>query len=166
VKSAIVAVLIVIVMFFFIASMGPFEPKEFVSEREVLNSSSMIFSYNIIRYPTSAEVLQYSGENISMGFVTDPWNIKFGSVIGNGTTVKRFIGIKSSAGKYSRINIRAYGNITPMVGFSKNNFILSENESVAIEVMFDTQNASYGNYSGEIDVVSKTPKYNLLQIIT
>jgi hypothetical protein len=165
-KNAFVAILIIVLIFFFMASIGPFEPRDFVKEREVLNSSSMLFSYNIIRYPTSAEVLEYNGENISMGFVTDPWNIKFGSVIGNGTTVKRYISIRNVVSGYSRVTIKAYGNISPMVSFSRSNFVLTGNESLAIEVLFDTQNASYGNYSGEIDVVSKTPKYDLLQIIT
>jgi hypothetical protein len=146
--------------------MTPFQPKEFVTDMQVINSSSLIFGYKIVRYPTSAEVLSYDGGNLSMGFVTDPWNIKFGSVLGNGTTVKRYISIKNNLEKYSRFSLKAYGNITPMVSFSKNDFVLMQNESAAIEVVFDTGNYSYGNYIGEIDVISKTPKYDLLQIIT
>jgi hypothetical protein len=165
-KNAAVAIAIIVLIFLVIVSIGPFEPKEFVSEKEVLNTSSVLFDYKIIRYPTSGEIISFNGDNIRMGIVTDPWNIKFGSVLGNGSTIKRYISIKNSQGKYSRISLKAYGNITPLVVFSKNNFVLTQNESSVVEILFDTGNSSFGNYTGEIDVVFKTPKYDLLQIFT
>ncbi|MFH1228917.1 MAG: hypothetical protein V1678_00645 [Candidatus Aenigmatarchaeota archaeon] len=165
-KNAAITIAIIVVVFLLIASMGPFEPKEFVNEKEVLNTSSILFNYKIIRYPTSGEIISFNGDNIGLGVVTDPWNIKFGSVLGNGSTIKRYISIKNSQEKYSRISLKAYGNITSLVKFSKNNFVLTENESSAVEIVFDTGNSSYGNYTGEIDVVFKTPKYDLLQIFT
>lgn len=162
-KNEIIILIIILTVFLFVATIEPSEPKEFVNEKTVLNYSNLLFDYKIIKYPTYAEIVPYKGENIDLGIVTDPWNIKFGIIPGNGSYEKRYVSIKNSKESSSRIKLKTYGNITPLVNFSRNEFILNENESAAIEVILYTDSAEFGNYSGEIDVILKTPKYDLLE---
>jgi hypothetical protein len=103
---------------------------------------------------------------VTLGFVTDPWNLKFGIVPGNGSYIRRYINIKNSNEKYDKIKLKVFGNISPLVNFSRNEFVLNENESAVIEVRLKTDSAEYGNYSGEIDLIVKVPKYDFLRILT
>jgi hypothetical protein len=164
-RNEVVAFIVVLAIFLFIATQEPSEPRELVNDKTVSNYSNLLFDYKILRYPTSVEIVSISEENINLGIVTDPWNIRFGSVPGNGSYVKRFISIKSSNSNYSKIRLKAYGNITPLVNFSKNDFALNGNESSAVEVALYTDSAELGNYTGEIDVIAKTPKYEFLKIL-
>lgn len=164
-KEIIIFAIILIFFLFFIATQEPSEPKEFVTDKTILNYSNLFFNYKIIRYPTSVEIVSPLKENVTIGFVTDPWNLNFGIVPGNGSYVKRFIGITNLKEKYNKIKLKTYGNIAPLVNFSKNDFVLNENESVAIEVNLYTDTAEFGNYSGEIDVIVKVSKYDLLKLL-
>ena len=165
-KKEITIAIVILIIFLFIATLDPSGPTELVNEKNISNYSNLFFDYKIIRYPTSAEIIPATEENINLGIVTDPWNIKFGVIPGNGSYVKRYINIKNTNGNYSKIKLKVYGNITPLVNFSKNDFVLNENESVAVEVNLYTESAEFGNYSGEIDVIIKAPKYDFLKIIT
>jgi hypothetical protein len=165
-KKEVTIAIIILIIFLFIATLDPFEPTDLVNEKTISNYSNLFFDYKIIRYPTSAEIVPVTEENINLGIVTDPWNIKFGIIPGNGSYVKRYINIKNMNENFSKITLKTYGNITPLVNFSKNDFDLSGNESVAVEANLYTESAEFGNYSGEIDVIIKTPKYDLLKIIT
>ena len=66
--------------------------------------------------------------------------------------------------KNIKIILKAYGNISPLVVFSKNNFVLEPKEKVSIDVFLHSKDFEPGNYSGEIDVVSQKPIYNFLSI--
>ena len=162
-KEIIIFALLLIVFLIFITREPP-EPKEFVNDKVILNYSNLFFNYKIIRYPTSVEVLPLE-KNINIGMVTDPWNLKFGSVPGNGSSIKRYISITNLKEKYNKIKLRTYGNITPIVNFTEKDFILNQNESAAIEVNLYTDSVEYGNYSGEIDVIIKIPNYDFLKIL-
>ena len=165
-KKEITIAIVILIIFLFIATLDPSGPTELANEKTIANYSNLFFDYKIIRYPTNAEIVPATEENINLGIVTDPWNIKFGIIPGNGSSVKRYINIKNINGNYSKIKLKVYGNITPLVNFSKNDFILNGNESVAVEVNLYTESAEFGNYSGEIDVTIKAPKYDLFKIIT
>lgn len=164
-KNEIIALIILLVAFLFVATLGPPDPKEFASNQSASNYSNLMFNYEIIRYPTGAEIVS-SNDNVSLGFVTDPWNIKFGIVPGNGSYEQRFVSIKNNKAIASRIIMKTYGNITPFVNFSSSDFLLDSGQSSAIEISLYTGSAPFGNYSGEIDVISKTPKYGFLGALT
>lgn len=164
-KKKIIIFAIVLIIFLFILTREPAEPKEFVNDKVVLNYSNLFFNYKIIRYPTSVNIVPFTVENIEVGIVTDPWNLKFGDIPGNGSYVKRYVNVKSFEEKYNIIKLKAYGNITPLVNFSKNDFVLGENESYAIEVNLYTNLFKIGSYNGEIDVIIKVPKYEFLKTI-
>jgi hypothetical protein len=164
-KEIVIAVIIIVlVMFLFISTIEPPEPKDFVNDKTILNYTNIFFNYKIIRYPTSAEIVPTSGGNVNIGMVTDPWNLKFGSLPGNKSFIKRYIGVTNLNEKYNKINLKVYGNITPLVNFSKNSFVLNENESTVVEVNLYSDSANLGNYSGEIDIIIKVPKYEPLRV--
>jgi hypothetical protein len=156
-------VIILFIYLFIIAIQEPAEPTEFVTNKTILNYSNLFFTYKIIKYPTNVEIVSPLKGNVTLGFVTDPWNLNFGIVPGNGSYVKRFISVTNLKEKYNKIKLKTYGNITLLVNFSKNDFVL--NESAAIEVNLYTDTAEFGNYSGEIDVIIKVPKYDLLKVL-
>lgn len=167
-KKEVILIIIaaILIIFLFIVTIEPPEPKDFVIDKVVLNYSNAFFNYKTVRYPTSVSIVPSQEENFDIGFVTDPWNLKFGVAPGNGSYIKRFINVKNLNEGYNKISLKVYGNITPLVNFSKNNFILNENESTVVEVGLYTESAKIGNYTGEIDIIIKTPKYDFLKTLT
>lgn len=163
-KNEIIIAIVILVLFLFVATLEPSDPREMTNEKNISNYSNLFFDYKIIRYPTSVEIVPETEENINLGIVTDPWNIKFGIIPGNGSYAKRYVSINSNDG-YSKIKLKAYGNITPLLNFSKNDFNLNGNESIAVEINLYTNSAEFGNYSGEIDVIIKIPKNELLKVL-
>jgi hypothetical protein len=142
------------------------EPKEFVTNKTFVSDSDIFFKYETSKYPSNAEITSSKNlnESITLGFVVDPWNLNFGIVpSGERNLVKRYIELTNSKNESAKINFKVYGNISPQISFSKNDFILQKNEKISIEVYFHTNDAGIGNYSGEIDVIVKRPKYNFLE---
>ena len=164
-KKEIIIVAIILIIFLFIVNQEPNEPKEFVNVKTVLNYSNVFFNYKIIRYPSSVEIIQPQ-ENVNLGIATDPWNLNFGTIPGNGSYVSRYISVTNLKEKYNKIKLKPYGNITNLLNFSKSDFSLNENESIAVGITLNTGSTEIGNYSGEIDVIIKVPKYDFLRVLT
>ncbi|MEM5773289.1 MAG: hypothetical protein QXL86_03680 [Candidatus Aenigmatarchaeota archaeon] len=142
----------------------PYQPKGFVENMTFEKHSDLFFNYEIIRYPSSVEVspVRPDQERLKLGVVVDPWNLNFGIVpIGN-NFVTRFIEISNPKEKSAKIVFKVYGNISPFVNFTRNDFIIRPNESVTIEAKFYAEKAKIGNYTGEIDIVIQRPKYEFL----
>ena len=163
-KEIIIFAIVIIIFLFFIATLEPPEPKEIIINKTFLNYSNLFFNYKIIRYPTNVEIVSPLESNLIIGIVSDPWNLNFGVIPGNGSYVTRYAGITNLKEKFNKIKLKAYGNITPLVNFNKNNFVLEENTSTAVEVNLFSNYTAFGNYSGEIDVIIKVPKYNFLSV--
>ena len=164
-KEIIIFAIIAIAIFLFLVTRGPSDPKELVKEKNITDYSNAFFYYKVIRYPTNVEIIQPQ-ENVNLGIVTDPWNLNFGSLPGNGSYVKRYVSVTNVNEKYNRITLKSYGNISTLLNFSKNDFTINENESTAVEVTMNTKSAEIGNYSGEIDAIIKVPKYDFLSVLT
>jgi len=162
----IISLLIVIFLFVLINFQEPPEPEEFVKNKTVVNYSTLFFKYEILKYPSSVEILALESINEStvLGFVTEPWNLDFGIIPGNGSFVTRNIEIANPGEKNNKIILKAYGNISPLVVFSRNNFILKPKEKVSIDIFLYSKNSDPGNYSGEIDVIAQKGIYNFLSI--
>ena len=160
------SLILIILIFLIINIQEPSEPKEFVKNRTVTNYSNLFFIYEISRYPSNVEIraTEKMNENITLGFVIESWNLNFGIIPGNGTFVKRNVEISNKEESSMEIIFRSYGNISPLVFFSKNNFILNPDEKVAIDIFLFSNKTKEGNYSGEIDLISKKPIYNFLSI--
>jgi hypothetical protein len=163
----IVVLILFVVAFLFIFSKEPSEPEIFVKNRTVENYSTFFFNYEILRYPSSVEIMPIEdiNETVVLGFVTDSWNLNFGIIPGNGSYVTRTIQVANKEEVDNEVFLRVYGNITPLVAFSRNSFILKPDEKASIEIFLYSKNSEPGNYSGEIDILSKKPIYNFLSII-
>jgi hypothetical protein len=137
---------------------------EFVANRTVLTYSDLLFDYEVTKYESRAEVtgVYPSNKNLTLGVVVDPWNMEFGSIPYGNNTGTRFVSLENLKEKESKVSFVVYGNISHFVDFSKNNFILHSNETTMVEANFHANSSKIGNYSGEIDVMIKTPKYNFL----
>lgn len=159
--------LIIVLAFLFVILINiqePWGPEIFVENRTVDIQSNLLFDYEITRYPSSVEITTPipEDENVTLGFIVDPWNLKFGLVPGNGTYVKRNVVLTNLDEKETRVSLNVYGNISKLVHFSKNDFILQKGENVSVDVYLFTNNTGFGNYSGEIDVVAKKPIYSFI----
>lgn len=137
-------------------------PTEFVDNRTVDAYSNLIYSYDIIRYPSSAEITPLGSLNgsIILGFVTDNWNLNFGGVPANGSYVTRTINLHNSEDNDVIVRMKSYGNITPMIEFERNDFVLKSAESTTVNVVFNSGVFDIGDYSGEIDIIIEKHIYN------
>ncbi len=155
-----VAILLIIISNF----REPPEPQEFVKNKSFATYSTLFFNYEIERYPTSVEI-RPTNQTIEtvLGVVTDPWNLNFGIVPAKGFTTRN-IEVSNTKEKNIKIILKCYGNITPLVVFSKNNVILTPGEEVSIDIFLYSKGFEPGNYSGEIDVIAQKDIYNFLPI--
>jgi hypothetical protein len=163
----ILAIIVLAVIVFGYSLGGPLEPKDFVSNKTYSNYSNVLYSYEILRYPSNVEImnLDLRKENATLGFVTDSWNINFGSIPGNGTYVKRNVEFSNRKDSPSKIELRAYGNISSHVSFSQNDFILNPGDKVSVDIYLFSNSTKSGNYTGEIDVIAKKAIYNFFPIL-
>src|SRR3989304_6911103 len=134
-------------------------PTTFVTNRTVETRSNFLYNYEIIKYPTAVEIINVNvEEKAKIGIVTDPWNLNFGIIPGNGSSVKRQINVNNLKSGAAKIMLRVYGNIKPFVVFSKNDFILKKDESQSIDVIFISGNSTRGNYTGEVQIIIQRSK--------
>lgn len=76
-----------------------------------------------------------------------------------GSVSYRFLNLVNKDEMDYKILLITEGNISPMVKFDKNDFILHRGENVKITVSLDSSLApNPGNYTGEVSVISKRPK--------
>ncbi len=141
-----------------------YEPKGIVANRTFISYSDLFFNYEITRYPSSVEVapVQPEQEKLLLGISADPWNLNFGIIPAGKNFGKRFVSLVNLKEKDVKIVIKAWGNISSFVKFSKNNFILHPKENVTVEVGFYAEGAEAGNYTGVIDVIVQKPKYDFI----
>ena len=161
----LVSIITTFLLFYVFLPVGPPEPKEFVENRTFVEYSDLFFDYEITRYPSSVEIVPILAEeeSVLIGFVVDPWNLNFGIVPTNGSSSRRSVEVTNLNEMPARISFNVFGNILPLVSFSNNSFILYKNEKMTIDVKLSTAN-EVGNYSGEIDVIARRPKYDFIHV--
>lgn len=112
-------------------------------------------------YDTKVSIIEQ--QNISelfLGMTAD--NLEFG-VMPQGSVSSRFLNMTNDDEMDYKILFIVTGNITPMVKFNKNDFVLHKDENTTITVFLDSSFASNpGNYTGEISIVSKKPRFSFL----
>jgi len=159
--------LIAVLIFVFPKPSVKQEPKEFVKNMTTQSSEDLFFVYQTIRYPSNVEIIQFNPEEqgITIGLVVDPWNLNFGIVPNGGNAGRRFLVLTNLQDNDAKVEFDAYGNISSMVSFSKNNFILHKGEEVKIDITLATSGLTQpGNYTGEIDVTIKRSKFNFIKV--
>ena len=160
----IIVVVLMILMLFLLLSNRPKVKGGFVTNETVEGSENPFFIYETVRYPSSVEILEKNQNRtgIFVGITGEPWNLNFG-VLPRGIDERKFINLANHKEEIYKVEVIAYGNISPMISFDKNNFILHPNEEKKVEVFLNTSlSTKTGNFTGEIDVVSKRLKYQFL----
>ena len=130
----IIVSIVIVLIFSSFFSFGPPEPTAFVKNMTFTNHSDIFYDYEINKYPSSVEIrlLEPEKENVTLGFVIDPWNLNFGIIPANGSYVKRNIELANVKGGATRISFNVFGNILPLVSFSDNGFILKSSTEEGI----------------------------------
>lgn len=159
--AAALAIILAIIALF----SPPFQAPEKLAENQTISiEEGVLFAYEITRYPTNVEISNASGQNISLGFSLEPGNLNFGIVPTGGNMGKRVITLENVADAPSKILLVAYGSIAPMIKFSGNDFLLTNKAPKPIEITLETEKGTaLGNYSGEIDIIVKKPKYGFAE---
>lgn len=139
--------------------------RDFAQSMTVEQSEDLFFIYQTTRYPSRVEVTQPPQENehILIGLSIDPFDLNFGLLQPGGGAGRRTIEALNLQDDDVKIILESYGNISSMVTFDKNNLILKEGEYSEITAILRTTDETLpGNYTGEIDVIVKKPKYKFI----
>lgn len=140
--------------------------KDFVKNMTTEKNVGLFFEYETVKYPSNVEIIKLENKsNITLGMTNDPWNLNFG-VIPVGIESQRFVNIANKNEEIYKVEIHVYGNISPMVSFDKNNFILRKGDEVKVTVLLNsTLSKETGKFMGEIDIVSirvRIPFFNVI----
>ncbi len=128
----------------------------YVSNVTVDKTGDLLFNYEITRYPSAVEVKTIQPDsNITLGFVTDPWNLNFGIVPFNGSYEKRQVVLFNSNDEKVKVSVVAFGGISPLVDVPGNDIVLGAKQTADMGIYLRTYTYPEGNYSGEIDIVVK-----------
>ncbi|MBN2013674.1 MAG: hypothetical protein JW778_00690 [Candidatus Altiarchaeota archaeon] len=138
------------------------EPEEYVQRITREGDESLFFDKIIDRIPARVSVVHPRTENntIKVGVSADTNELNFGVVIQN-MSVRKFLNIASDDASTVKICIVSYGNISSFIRAEQVDFIMEKGDST--EVMLEFNGDLVGNYTGEVDVVTKKPKYGFLE---
>ncbi|HDH41410.1 MAG TPA: hypothetical protein ENG12_03280 [Candidatus Altiarchaeales archaeon] len=136
-------------------------PREYVRRISREHTEDLFFEKAIDRIPARGNITYLRVENrtIKVGVSADPDELNFG-VVPQNMTVRKFINLRNKD-----INVKVciipYGSIRQFIKIEQNNFIMKTNESR--EVMIKFSGDKIGSYNGELDVITKKPKYGFLE---
>lgn len=139
------------------------EKKEFVTSRAIESLKNPLFIYDIVKYSTKVEVVEE--ESPKIGMACDPSGLNFGT-LPIGFKGHRYINLTNPGENVFRIKMIAYGNISEMISFDKNDLELNPGEELEVTVFLNTSHSILGNYTGEINVISKRAKYPFFDWLT
>lgn len=142
---------LLIILFIIPVSLSQDYVKTVTTERR----ENILFIYEIIKYPTYVEIIDKDSD-LSIGISLDPWLIDFGK-INEGMSERRYINIKNDKDYIYKARLTSFGNISKMITFGKNNFLIESNEALNVSVSLNAMTP--GNYTGEINIVLKRFKY-------
>lgn len=162
-KILLVLLVLLVILLGFLISEFSSTPKEFVTELTTSRSEDLFFTYEITKYPSYVEIVQYRPESdILIGVSVDPWDLNFG-ILSNVTRGRKYLILSNLEGENAKISLKSYGNISSMITFEKNDFIIHKNENMTITVFIKPLDTTKpGNYTGEVDVIAKIPKYDFM----
>ena len=155
-KLVIVVILLVIFLSGLLFYKWPAPKIGFVTNMAIDRSENPLFLYETIKYPSNVEIIpSESSTSHRVGITGDPWNVNFG-VLQPGINGKRFINVANYKELPYHVKLVSYGNISPMISFSENDFILYKGDEKKITVFLNSSLfTGAGNYTGEIDIISE-----------
>ncbi len=125
-------------------------------------TEELLYDFKVEKnYETKVSIIeQKNTSDLFMGITSN--NLEFG-MIPLGSVSKRFLNLSNNDEENYKILLITTGNISPMIKFDKNNFILHKNDITSVTVSLDSSlTLKSGNYTGEISVISKKPKISFL----
>lgn len=162
----IILIILFFVLFILLSIFPESEVKtSFVTNLTVEKTEDLLFVYETVKYPSNVEIIKLRNKsNITVGITGDPWNLNFGFVP-IGIESRRFINLANYKEENYRTEIRVYGNISPMISFDRNNIILHKGDELKVTVLLNsTLSTGIGNFTGEIDIVSKGAKFSFFEV--
>ncbi len=162
-KNMLLLVLILIIGFNLFLYKKTTVKTEFVENQTIKEMQNLLFRYEIIEYPSYIEVTdpEMNISNTRIGMSVDPWNFNFGALPPESGS-RKYINLANYEDNPRKVKIVCYGNISSMIQFSENNIILRKGDEKKISVSLNTSLTKIGNYTGEIDVISKESKCSFL----
>ena len=155
-KSLIVLIFVVLFLLGLLFYNRPVTKTGFVTNMTVDRSENPLFFYETIKYPNNVEIIPKESTSARVGIVGDPWNLNFG-IFQPGINGKRFLNLANYKEQPYHVKLISYGNISPMISFSENNFILYKGDEKKITVFLNSSlSTESGNYTGEIDIISES----------
>jgi hypothetical protein len=124
-------------------------------------TDGMFFKTVVVRFPARVLIVlpEIDNDTIKVGVSAD-WNeLNFGVVLQN-MTVKKFLTINNTDVNMKSC-VLSYGSIGPLIKVPENNFIIKTGE--AKDVLLEFSGPDLGNYTGEVDMITKKPKYGFLE---
>lgn len=164
----IIIVILAIVIMAFLSIQPNLTPETITEDIATMRKYDLFYVYEVIRYPAYGKVIEPEivNETLGVGLASSTVSFDFGEVPTNGSYSKRLIILNNTNNNTVMASLQAYGNITPLINFERNNIILKKNETDELGVYFltkvDDKNMPTGVYIGEIDVVIKRPQYDFL----
>ena len=157
-KSLIMVVFLVILLLGLLFYKRPVTKTGFVTNVTTERSENPLFFYEIIKYPSNVEIISKESTSARVGIVGDPWNLNFG-IFQPGINGKRFLNLANFKEQPYHVRLVSYGNISRMISFSENDFILYKGDEKKITVFLNSSlSIGPGNYTGEIDIISESTK--------
>ncbi len=157
-----VVFLSILVTLGFILLNGTPAPEEYVQRITRENTEDFFFKKVIDRIPARGVIIyrDIDNETIKVGVSTDPHELNFGVVSQNTTGITKILNIHNKD-----VNVKTcvvpYGDIKQFVEIKNKEFVMKTDEKREITIRFSGD--KIGNYTGEIDVITKKPKYGLLE---
>ena len=160
--NAIWISLVAVVVFTYLLFLPlPKSPKKFVENVTSETEKSFFFLQTTIRYPAKGNVTELKIENqtLSVGVSVETFQLHFGRVPQN-LTVRKIITLRNNENVPVKVRLRAFGNISQLIRFSKDELLLQPKKEARIYVIFNA--TKIGWFVGEVDVYLKKPKYRFL----
>jgi hypothetical protein len=156
-KRIILAFVIIVILAFLLFT-SQIIPTGLVLDKSVESGQNLLFSYQIFHYQSNVTIINLT-EGFTIGVVTDPDNLNFGKIPAGGSYGTRFINITNTEDEEVFVRLDAYGNISHLVQFKKNNFFLNTGETAELEIILNTtQTTKTGDYNGVIELAIAKPR--------
>ena len=162
-KNILLLVLVLIIGFSVFLYNRSIMKTEFTQNQTIKEMENLLFRCEVVEYPSYVEVTnpEMNESDIHVGMSVDPWELNFGALpLGSGS--KKYINIANYEDNPRKVRMISYGNISSMIRFSENNIVLRKGDEKKITIFLNTSLGEIGNYTGEVDAISKESKYSFL----
>ena len=156
--TRIILTFVTIVILAFLLFVLQMIPTGLMFDKSVDSGQNLLLSYQTFYYQSNVTIVNLT-EGFIIGVVTDPDNLNFGKIPAGGSYGTRFINMTNSEDEKVFVKLGAYGNISHLVQFEKNNFFLNTGEAVELEIILNTTRATKtGDYTGVIELIIIKPR--------